>query len=388
MSATPIRMATPMTMASPTGPAAYSWEATIEAVARKYGVPVSRIVRFDVNTSPTSPELVGRILAANTFEVNLSEYPPSDYRLLSEAAAAVYGVEPAEVLVGAGADEVLDITAKAFLAAGKSAVVTIPTYSMYRVVTEQRGASAILVSRLGAGDRYALDIPAIRAAARQADLVWICDPNNPTGLAEAPGTIRTLLGGLAADAAADGRRPPAVVVDEAYAEFSGTSAIPLLDTYPDLVIIRTASKAYALAGLRVGFAIARRATLEKMEPYRPPASVSTVSAAVVTAALLDQEALEENIERIEAQRVRLAADLSAIGWRVGPSVTNFLLVDLGTPERAERTADGMLRRGLVPRTFPQGHPLNVFLRFTVRAPHENDRLITAAREIAAEETAT
>lgn len=387
MSPSPIRRATPMTMASPTGPAAYSWEATNESVARKYGVAVSRIVRFDVNTSPESPALVGRILAANTFEVSLSEYPPSDYRLLSEAAASVYGVEPGEVLVGAGADEVLDIAAKAFLAVGKSAVVAVPTYSMYRVATEQRGASANLVSRLGAGDGYALDIPAMRAAARQADVVWICDPNNPTGLAEAPGTIKELLAGLAADAATDGRPPPAVVVDEAYAEFSGTSAIPLLDAYPDLVVIRTASKAYALAGLRVGFAIARRATLEKLEPYRPPASVSTVSAAVVTAALLDQPALEENIEHIEAQRARLAADLTAIGWRVGPSVTNFILVDLGTPERAERTADGMLRRGLVPRTFPDGHPLNAFLRFTVRAPHENDRLITAAREITAEEAA-
>jgi histidinol-phosphate aminotransferase len=375
---------TPVSMAVPTAPAVYTWEATNEAVAEKYSVPIERIIRFDLNTSPAPPDLVARILAANRFEVSLSEYPPSDYRRLSVAAARVYGVRPSEILVGAGADEILDMTAKAFLAPGLNAVVSIPTYSMYRVVTEQRGARAILVPRLGRQDGYALDIAAVREAARDASLVWICNPNNPTGLAEPSGAIEALLDGLARDAIEDGRRPPAVAIDEAYAEFSGTSAIPLLGTYPDLVVIRTASKAYALAGLRVGFALARRETLEKIEPYRPPGSVSTISVTVVTEALADQAALEANIERIEAERARLARELEHLGWDVGPSVTNFLLVDFGTPERAERTADGLLRRGIVPRTFGQGHPLNAFLRFTVRAPHENDRLLAAGREIAAE----
>jgi histidinol-phosphate aminotransferase len=378
---------TPVSMASPTAPAIYTWEATNDAIAEKYNVPIERIIRFDLNTSPAPPELVGRILAANTFEVSLSEYPPSDYRRVSEAAAEVYGVKRSEILVGAGADEILDMTAKAFLAPALTAVIAIPTYSMYRVVTEQRGATAVLVPRLGAAEGYALDIPAMRAAAREASLVWICNPNNPTGLAEPPGTIESLLAALARDAAADGRQPPAFAIDEAYAEFSGTSAIPLLGTYPDLVVVRTASKAYALAGLRVGFAIARRETLAKVEPYRPPGSVSTVSVAVVTEALRDRTWLEGNIERIEAERARLGRELRVLGFAVGPSVTNFLLVALGTPERAERTAVGLLRRGLVPRTFPQGHPLNAYLRFTVRAPHENDRLIAAARDIAAEESA-
>jgi histidinol-phosphate aminotransferase len=375
---------TPMSMATPTAPAVYTWEATNEAVAEKYDVPIERIIRFDLNTSPAPPDLVARVLAANRFETSLSEYPPSDYRRLSEAAAGVYGVRRSEILVGAGADEILDMTAKAFLAPGRNAVIAIPTYSMYRVVTEQRGAAATLVRRHGPEGQYALDIPAIRLAAREASLVWLCNPNNPTGLAEPPGAIETLLDGLATDAANDGRRPPAVAIDEAYAEFSGTSSIGLLGTYPDLVVIRTASKAYALAGLRVGFALARRETLEKIEPYRPPGSVSTVSVTVVTEALLDQATLDANVERIETQRSRLARDLTEIGWRVGPSVTNFLLVDFTTPERAERTADGLLRRGIVPRTFGQGHPLNHHLRFTVRAPDENERLIAAAVEVAAE----
>ena len=374
-------------MAFPTAPAVYTWEATNEAVAERYNVPVDRIIRFDLNTSPAPPDLVARILATNRFDTSLSEYPPSDYRRLSEAAAEVYGVLQSEVLVGAGADEILDMTAKAFLVPGLTAVIPIPTYSMYRVVSEQRGAAVIAVPRLGPDQHYGLDVEAVRRAARDAALVWLCNPNNPTGRAELPGTIERLLALIAADATAKGRRPPAVAIDEAYAEFSGETAMPLLGTYPDLVVIRTASKAYALAGLRVGFGLARRETLEKIEPYRPPGSVSTVSVTVVTEALRDRGALEANIERIEGERARLAAELTALGWAVEPSVTNFLLVGFGTPERAEHTAEAMLRRGLVPRTFPQGHPLNAFLRFTVRAPGENDRLITAAREIAAEETA-
>ena len=127
---------TPVSMAFPTAPAGYTWEATSESVAEKYGVPIQRILRFDLNTSPSPPELVGRVLAANRFETSLSEYPPSDYRRLSEAAAAVYGVRREEVLVGAGADEILDMTAKAFLAPGLAAVIATPTYSMYRVVSE------------------------------------------------------------------------------------------------------------------------------------------------------------------------------------------------------------------------------------------------------------
>lgn len=372
---------TPVSMAMPTAPAGYTWEATNEAVAEKYGVGIGDILRFDLNTSPAPPDLVGRVLAANRFETSLSEYPPSDYRRLSHTAAAVYGVTPRNVLVGAGADEILDMCAKAFLWPGLRAVNAVPTYSMYRVVSEQRGAAVTNVPRLGRAGGYALDIPAMRAAARGAALVWICNPNNPTGLAEPPGAIERLLHGLSEDAQQNGAGAPAVVVDEAYAEFSNTSALPLLGSYPDLVVIRTASKAYALAGLRVGFALATRSTLGKIEPYRPPGSVSTVSVTVVTEALLDQQALEANVERVERERVRLASDLAAAGWRVEPSVTNFLLVDFGSAEEAERVADGLLRRGLVPRTFSQGHPLVDHLRFTIRNADENARLVAAAREL-------
>ena len=372
---------TPVTYVSPTKPASYSWEATDEEVAARYGVPIESIVRFDLNTSPEPPGLVRELLARGRFETSLSEYPPSDYRRLAEAAAGVYGVGTDELLVGAGADEILDLIGKAFLPPGGTAVIPIPSYAMYRVVTEQRPATVVAVDRRPAADGWAIDVEAVRRAAAAADVVWLCSPNNPTALAEPAGASATLLEGVAADAAAAGRRPPIVVVDEAYAEFTGETLLPLRRGNPNLVIVRTASKAYALAGLRVGFAIARSETIAEIAPYRPPGSVSTVSVTAVTEALRDGAAMRANVARVARERDRLAAGLVDAGWQVGPSVANFLLAGFGSAERAEATATALLRLGIVPRTFGAGHPLAAFLRVTIRDTAENDRLIAAARAI-------
>jgi histidinol-phosphate aminotransferase len=369
---------TPVTYSLPNQPASYSWEATDEEVAARYGVDPASIVRFDLNTSPQPPELAARLLAAGRFESPLSEYPPSDYRRLVEAAAATYGVGTDEILVGAGADEILDLVGKAFLPAGGAAVIPTPSYAMYRVVTEQRGAAAIAVPRLDGEQGWAMDVPAVREAAAGAQVVWLCSPNNPTGLAEPPGAIEALLDGIAADAAPSGREPAIVVLDEAYAEFVDASLLPLRLEHPNLIVVRTASKAYALAGLRVGFALARPETIARIAPYRPPGSIATTSVTIVTAALRDPAAMRENVARVERERERFAAGLSAAGWRVGPSVTNFVLVRFASPEAAAEAAETLLRNGLVPRTFGAGHPLDDSLRLTVRNADENDRLIAAA----------
>ncbi len=378
---------TPVTFTSPTAPTTYSWEATDDEVAVRYGIPPERIVRFDLNTSPSPPTLVERLLASGRFETSLSEYPPSDYRRLVDAAAARYGVGTNEIVVGAGADEILDLVAKAFLAAGGAAVVPVPTYAMYRVLTEQRGARVVAVPRHDAEAGWALDLDAVRRAALDAQVVWLCSPNNPTALPEPDGVIETLLRGLLDDVVESVREAPVVALDEAYAEFVGASLLPLRSMYPNLVVVRTASKAYALAGLRVGFAIARPEVIGRLNPYRPPGSVSTVSVTVVTEALRDDGILHANLSRVETERARLSAALRLAGWAVGPSVTNFILVDLGSPERSAAVAEALLSRGLVPRTFPAGHVLAGYLRLTVRDPDENDRLINAANEIAARATA-
>ena len=373
-----------VTFSSPDQPASYGWEATDEGVAERYGLPIEQVVRFDLNTSPTPPRILAELLAGGRFETSLSEYPPGDYRRLVEAAATRYGVSTDEVVPGAGADEILDMCVKAFLPAGATAVVPVPSYAMYRVVTEQRGGILRAVARLGPDRGFAIDAPAVRDAPADAALVWLCSPNNPTGLPEPAGVIERLLADLEADAAAAGRSPAAVVVDEAYAEFTGESMIPLRSRFANLVVVRTASKAYALAGLRVGFAVAQPATLARLALYRPPGSVGTISETVVTRALLDGEDMRDNVARVTRERGRLSAALEAAGWRPYPSVTNFVLFDLGTPRRAAAVAERLMRRGLVPRTFGADHPLAHCLRVTVRADHENDRLIDTARAIAEE----
>jgi histidinol-phosphate aminotransferase len=372
----------PSAVTSSTDPASYAWEATDEGVAERFGIPIEQVLRFDLNTSPAPPDLVTGLLREGRFETRLSEYPPGDYRNLVEAAAAVYGVTTDELVPGAGADEILDMCTKAFLPAGKAAVISTPTYAMYRVHAEQRGGRVIAVPRRPAAEGWAMDVSAVREAAREARLVWICNPNNPTGLPEPDGAVEALLAGLEADAAEDGRAVPAVVVDEAYSEFTGSSVIPLRTRFRNLVVVRTASKAYALAGLRVGFAVAAPDTLRRVALYRPPGSIGTISATVVAAALRDQSEMQANLDRVERERPRLAAGLAAAGWRPGPSVTNFILLDLVTAERSEAAALALMRRGLVPRTFGHGHPLAHCLRVTVRDRDQDDRLLAAAVDIA------
>ncbi len=384
---------TPATMASPAKPASWSWEATNEAVAEKYGLALEQVVRFDQNTSPAPPDLVAALLGAGRFEVAVSEYPPSDYRRLIDAAAARYGVTFEEVLVGAGADECLDLSAKAFIPHGGAAVVPVPTYPMYGILTDQRGAETIRVPRRPAEEGFALDVPAMRAAITAAastradtsrpavDLVWLCNPNNPTATREPDGRVAELLSALRADAEAAGRPLPTVLLDEAYVEFGSESLLALRDSYPRLVVLRTLSKAYGIAGLRVGFAIARPEVIEEIAVYRPPGSVSVVSVDVGAALLADPQICGDRVETITAERGRFIAALREAGWDVKESVTNFVLVEFASPEAADVAAEGLLQRGLIPRTFPAGHPLDHCIRLTVRSREQDDRLVAAAREL-------
>ncbi|HEY5486624.1 MAG TPA: hypothetical protein VIK06_03155, partial [Candidatus Limnocylindrales bacterium] len=128
-----------MSASADQAPPTYVWEPTTDFLAARYGLPRESIVRFDVNTSPLPPDL--RDVLTASFDPPLCEYPPSDYAVLVAAAASAYGVAPDEILPTAGADEALDLTARAYLREGSVAVGAVPTYAMYRIVTEQRGAS-------------------------------------------------------------------------------------------------------------------------------------------------------------------------------------------------------------------------------------------------------
>jgi histidinol-phosphate aminotransferase len=348
----------------------YTWEPSNRAIAERYGLDPAQILRFDTNTSPAAPAFVRSVLD-EPLDPPLNEYPDSAYEELTAAAARYVGVPEEEIVVGAGADEILDLVAKAFLAAGSAAVLPIPTYAMYGVLSSQRAARLVAVPRLSGEAGFALDLPAIERAMDGAAVVWLCAPNNPTGAPEPLSTIARLLGA----AAAMGAAAPLIVVDEAYAEFSPETAIPLRTRYPNLVVVRTVSKAFGLAGIRVGYAVAARPTVERLERVRPPGSISTISAAVATVALGEPELARENVRRLAAEREWLSAQLANAGWQPYPSVTNFLLVRVGDHTAAEAASERLLRSGIVPRTFGPANPLRGHLRLTVRSRPENARLL-------------
>lgn len=353
----------------------YTWEPSNAAIAARYGLKPEQILRFDLNTSPWEPPFLAEALRG-PFEPPINEYPDSWYADLTAAAAAYVGAEPHEIIIGAGADELIDLVAKAFLPAGSSALVPIPTYSMYGVFTGHRAARIVAVPRLGPTDGYALDVAAVTKALGDVRVVWLCSPNNPTGLPDSADALEAVL-----DASAAQTDSPVVVVDEAYFEFGGTTLAPLRNRYDNLLVLRTMSKAFALSGLRVGFGVGSRAVIERLERVRPPGSVSTISAHVAARALKEPAYAVTNAKSLSQERDWVAGQLHERGWVPAPSVCNFLLVRIGDQNAAEQAADGLLRRGIVPRTFGPANPLRGHLRLTVRSRDENVQLLTAVGEL-------
>jgi histidinol-phosphate aminotransferase len=350
----------------------YTWEPSNRAIAARYGLRPEDVVRFDTNTSPAAPDWLPEILGG-PFDPPLNEYPDSEYEELTAAIAAYAGVTPGEVVVGCGADEILDLVAKAMLPAGAAAILPVPSYGMYGVLTSQRAARALVVPRHGPEQGFALDLERTIAALPGVSVVWLCDPNNPTGALEPAGSVEAVLEATARSAGP----PPFVVVDEAYFEFTGRTVVGLHERWPNLIVVRTLSKAFALPGARIGWAIAARQTIARLETVRPPGSVSTISARLGAAALARPGWMRANVGRQVAERARFAAGLGAVGWMAHPSVTNFLLVRIGDHEAAESAAERLLHAGLVPRTFGPANPLRGHLRLTVRSAAENDRLLRA-----------
>lgn len=354
------------------GPVGYQWEASDDEVARTYGLDPAQVIRFDTNTSPRTPPELPAWIRASAESARLNEYPDATYARLTDAIARRLGVAQDRIVVGAGADEVLDLAARTCLSPGGRAVAASPTYAMYGVLTRQRGARLEEVPRGSAATGFALDGDALLRAARGADLVWLCDPNNPTGTVERTAELLRLLRAMAS-APGGG---PVLVVDEAYREFAGASVVEEIERIPGLVVVRTLSKAYGLAGIRVGYAVAGRALAARLAAIRPPGSIATISAALGAAALGAPEHALANVAAIAAERERLRGRLADLGWRVPPSVTNFVLLDAGSPGGAAEAAERLLRHGLVPRQFDSG-ALRGFLRITVRTADQDDRLLAA-----------
>jgi histidinol-phosphate aminotransferase/imidazoleglycerol-phosphate dehydratase/histidinol-phosphatase len=305
----------------------YKWSPPSDEVARLAGIDPSQVVRFDQNTPPlplpsTRPGAVAGALA------RVNGYPSGGNRALRRAIADYAGVEPENVVLGAGADDLILLCARAYAGPGDTiAVPGAPTYPLYRIAAELAGASV--------GD----DDPV---------LTFACRPNNPTG---------------ALDPLPDARP---LAVDEAYFEYCGQTALPLLDD--GVVVLRTFSKAFALAGARIGYALATRETADELNARQAPAPVSTLSAALAIAAL----ASPPDVEPVLAERERLASALRALGLEPLESQANFLYVPL--PDDSD-LAGALLRQGLVVRAHPGA------IRITVLDREDDDLLVEALARV-------
>jgi len=304
--------------------AAYQWAPSTEELARRARVDPVEILRFDGNV-PALPLPSSRPAAIASQLARVNEYPHGGYPLIHQAIADYVGVEPENVVLGAGADDLIMLVARAFAGPGDTvAIPPSPTYPLFRIAALLAGADV--------GD----ESPA---------LTFACRPGNPTGSLDPLPSARPLI------------------VDEAYFEYADDpGAVGLIDD--DVVVIRTFSKIFALAGARIGYAIAATDVAAELNARQSPAPVSTLSVALALAGLASPPDPEPVIE----ERERLAAELRALGYEPLPSRTNFVYVPAAEPEVV---AARLLAAGCVVRVFPDA------IRISVRDREDDDRLLAA-----------
>jgi histidinol-phosphate aminotransferase len=249
--------------------------------------------------------------------------------------------------------------AKVFLGAGSRAVVSAPSYGMYAILTETYAGQVLAVPDRPGFER---DLDGIAGAADDAALIWLCNPNNPTANLIPAAALERLAGAVSSP----------MVVDEAYFEFCGVTAADLIARHPHVVVVRTLSKAFSLAGLRVGYALAAPEMAAALNRVRPPNSVGTLSVALGAAALRDLATMRRRVELILREKARFVELLRPHVAEVYPSATNFLLIRVDDPGRA---VELLLRDGLVVRDVSGKPGLPGCLRPTVRLPEENDRFV-------------
>ena len=338
----------------------YKWQPTTAEIAERFGLLESDVVRFDHNTSPFTTDWAAGIVAP--LARTLNEYPGASYAPLREAAASYAGITPDHVVPGAGIDELIMLIAKAFLGQGTRAAAVVPTYPLYEIASLQHGGEFIGVPY---SDRLTFPDEGFVRVAETADVLWMCVPNNPTGDRIEDATVTRLVR----------KAKGIVVIDAAYAEFSGDSWVRWIERYDNLLILSTMSKAFGLAALRVGFAMGHADLVAAIDSVRPPGSISSISAQIAQTALGEPQRMLRAVRRISDDRARLSQALSGLGFTVLPSATNFVLCHVGP--HAHDLAACLLPEGLIVRTFPEGHALIEYLRFTVRSAADNSRLIDA-----------
>jgi histidinol-phosphate aminotransferase len=351
----------------------YTPEKTIENVTQQYGRSPADIIKLNFNENLYIPrEKLVALLKEVAEECDLRLYPQEEEEKLREAIAEYLRLPQACVAVGNSSDEVMDRITRLFLERGDQAVTFAPTFSVFRYCAKYQGAEYVEVPlRKG----FTLDVEAMRAAfTPEAKLLYLCSPNNPTGNQFGLGEVEALIEDFAG----------IVMVDEAYGEYADYSVVPLIDKYENLVVLRTFSKAFGLAGLRLGYAVANPTLVKAVNKIPAPYAINIVTLTMGRKLLENVGVVREAVAALKAERGKLINELNKIkGVEAFDSRANFVLFNAAKPY--EDVYVNMLKRGLIIKKLGKLLEYENCLRATVGLPEMNAKLLNALREYLGDE---
>ena len=322
---------------------------------------------FNENTVGCSPRVLDRLRSLTAED--LARYP--ERQPIESTVARFLGVSDSELLLSNGVDEAIHLLCQTYLAPGDEALIVVPTYSMYRIYMSAAGAQVISIP---AGPEFGLPLDTVRASITdRTRLIAIANPNNPTGTFTPTEQLRDIA-----------RSAPsaAILIDEAYFEFCGKTLLPRRREHPNLFISRTFSKAYGLAGLRIGVLIGDADQMPSLHRVCSPYNVNAVALACLPEALADQNYIEQYVTESLQSRVRLESVLSARGITFWPSQANFVLARVGsTKSDSQAFVEQMRRRGILVRDRSSDHACEGCVRFTLGTAGHTNRLLAALDQV-------
>lgn len=325
-------------------------------------------VRLNTNESPWPPpaELTARVAEALS-RLDLNRYPDRSAAALREAIAARHGVEAEQVFCTNGSNEAIQLLLATRGGPGRQALLFTPTYTLHSHLSALSGTGLVSVPR---GDDFALDATTVKqaVASHSPAVVFLCLPNNPTGSCEGPEIVDAALSG-----------PGLVVVDEAYGEFSGNPSAAHRVAGESVAVVRTFSKAWAMAGLRLGYAVADADLVSELSEQALPYHLDVVKQIAGAVALDFEEQMTERVRSITAERDRVLAALRPMELAVWDSAANFLLFRPALP--AAQVWNDLVARSVLVRDLSQLPGLEGCLRVTIGTPAENDRFIEALADV-------
>lgn len=343
----------------------YEWEPSTTEIAAKLGMSPSKILRLDTNTSPLPPVKLLSQIGRRLHKLPINQYPDTSYSSLREAISEYTKISVDSIIPANGADEAIDIICKIFLENGYDAIASTPTYSYFRIATELQGGRYVEIPR---NEDYSDNVDALLSSiTNKTRLIFLCSPNNPTGNSTPIEYVEKICK----------ESHTAIVVDEAYYEFSGKTASSLIERYNNLIIVRTLSKAFSLAGDRIGYILAAEETARLLNKARPPNSLGVINLNLGELALKKRKYMYELTKTINAERQRLFERLSRLeGLKVYLSEANFLLVKFIDPP-AERVYEYLLSQGIVVRNLSTIASTKGCLRITIGTKKQNELFFNA-----------